>query len=244
MPTGGKLYLKTENLTITTDDFGNPVMSPGQYVKVSVTDSGTGMDKKILEKVFEPFFSGRENVPGTGLGLASVYGIVKNHDGYVFAYSEKGRGATFNIYIPRSERDTAPNVKPPASEFKGTVKGSGKVLLVDDEEMVREVCGELLDALGYQVIIAENGREAVNLYKDSYGDIDMVILDMIMSGMSGEITYEKLKEIDPDVRVLLSSGYSENDNVKKILDMGCNGFIQKPYNIERLSHKMKEILES
>ncbi|MCP4195940.1 MAG: PAS domain S-box protein [Proteobacteria bacterium] len=242
MPTGGELYIETENITLTADDHPNLAMNSGQYAKVTVTDTGAGIAAEILDRIFEPFFSGRENDPGTGLGLASVYGIVKNHDGYVFAYSEEGKGTTFNIYIPRANPDDIPIVKSPLKEAQGTVKGSGLVLIVDDEEMVREVCSELLEALGYHVIVAKNGREAVKIYKDSPGSIDMVILDMIMSEMSGEITYEKLKEINPEVRVLLSSGYSENDNVKKILDMGCNGFIQKPYNIDRLSHKIKEIL--
>jgi two-component system cell cycle sensor histidine kinase/response regulator CckA len=239
MPGGGDLYVETENITLD-ENFVKPFSAkPGKYVKISVTDTGTGMDNEIREKIFDPFFTTKKLGRGTGLGLASAYGIVKNHAGIINVHSTRRHGSTFNIYLPASYRELVEETKTDSD----VLKGSETVLLVDDEDMISEVAEELLRRLGYSVMKAGSGREAIEIYEKNRDLIDVVILDMIMPDMSGGDTYDRMKEIDPDVKVLLSSGYSINGHAKKILDLGCNGFIQKPYNMKQLSHKLREILD-
>jgi two-component system cell cycle sensor histidine kinase/response regulator CckA len=239
MPGGGNLYVKTENVTLD-DNFIRPLhVTPGKYVKISVRDTGTGMDKKTLERAFDPFFTTKKMGRGTGLGLASAYGIIKNHGGVLNVYSEKSHGSTFEIYLPASEKEA---IEEPETT-SDALGGSETILLVDDEDIIFEIAGELLGRLGYNVLTAGSGREAIDIYEKNKDRIDMVILDMIMPDMSGRHTYEKMKDIDPRVKVLLSSGYSINGYAQEILDLGCNGFVQKPYNAKQLSQKLREILD-
>ena len=151
-------------------------LAPGNYVKISVADTGVGMDKATLERIFDPFFTTKEMGRGTGLGLASAYGIIKNHGGMINAYSEKGQGAVFNIYLPASAKEVV-GEREPAEEI---LKGSETILLVDDEEIIIDVAKELLKRIGYKVLIAKSGQAAVELYEANTDEIDMVILDMIM----------------------------------------------------------------
>jgi CheY-like chemotaxis protein len=238
MPRGGKLYIETANL-ILDEDYVKPYqVHPGEYVKISVTDTGTGMDRSTMERIFDPFFTTKEVDHGSGLGLASVYGIVKSHHGIINVYSEKNIGTTFNIYLPSCEKhiveDDIPLEKPK--------KGIETILFVDDEERIIEAGREMLLALGYKVLLAKNGKEAITVYSENRKKIDLVILDMILPEMDGSEIYDRLKEINPDVKVLLSSGYSINGKATEILNKGCNGFIQKPYYLGRLSQKINEIL--
>lgn len=238
MPEGGNLYVQTRN--ITAADMGSePVeLPPGRYVKISVTDTGVGMDAETQQKIFDPFFTTKEVGDGTGLGLAFVYGIVKNHGGVINVTSEKGQGTTFNTYLPASDKTVVEEKK-----TSGTpVKGEGTIMLVDDEKMIVDVGKQLLERLGYSVLTAHSGKEAITLYEKSGDGIDLVILDMIMPGMSGGETYDQLKTINPNVRALLSSGYSINGQAQSIIDRGCNGFLQKPFNIKEISLKVSEIL--
>ena len=177
---------------------------------------------------------------GTGLGLATVYGIIKNHDGFINVYSEKGEGTTFTIYLPASEKEVVKE-RMISDEI---LKGAETILLVDDEDMIIEVGREMLKAVGYKVLIARSGQEAIAIYRKKQDKIDMVILDMVMPYISGGETYNRLKEINPRIKVLLSSGYSIDGQASEILDRGCNGFIQKPFNIKGLSRKIREILDS
>jgi two-component system cell cycle sensor histidine kinase/response regulator CckA len=238
MPEGGELYIQTENVTLDVDYVKPFEISPGRYVKISVNDTGVGMDEVTKEKIFEPFFTTQEVGTGTGLGLASVYGIIKNHGGFINVYSKKGKGSTFNIYLPASEAEVIEEKKP----SEEILKGEGTILLVDDEGMITDVGGQLLEKLGYRALTAKSGREAITLYENNRADIDLVILDMIMPGMSGGETYDRLKEINSDIKVLLSSGYSINGQAEKILDRGCNAFIQKPFNIKELAKKVRQVL--
>ena len=208
-------------------------------MKISVTDTGVGMDKATREKIFEPFFTTKEMGRGTGLGLASVYGIIKNHGGFIDVYSEKGHGTTFNIYLPASEKEVIKERKPAGD----TLRGTETVLFVDDEGMIIDVAGELFEQLGYKVLTAGSGKEACEIYEKNKEQIDIVLLDMIMPDMSGSDTYDKMKKIDPDIKVLLSSGYSINGQATEIMDRGCNGFIQKPFKMKELSQKLREILD-
>ena len=239
MSGGGDLFVETENLVISADDVKSLEIKPGRYVKISVSDTGVGMDASIRERIFDPFFSTREVGKGTGLGLASSYGIIRNHGGIIDVKSEKGKGSTFDIYLPAAKS----KVIDQRSEVSEDIKpGTETILLVDDEEIIIDVSPEMLTELGYEVLTAKSGEKALEQYRINKDKIDLVILDMIMPGMGGGETYDRLKQIDPEITVLLSSGYSIDGQATEILKRGCNGFIQKPFNIEILSKKIREIL--
>jgi two-component system cell cycle sensor histidine kinase/response regulator CckA len=240
MPGGGDLFLKTMNVT-HKDMEGKPYkVKPSDYVLLMVRDTGIGMDKETKERMFDPFFTTKGVGVGTGLGLASVYGIIKAHGGYIEVDSRKWRGTTFSIYLPASEK----GVEKPSESSDTIIEGSGTILLVDDEAMVLDVGVKMLKKLGYEVLKAEGGKKAIDLYKVNEDKIDTVILDMIMLDMGGGDTYDRLKEINPEIKVLLSSGYSMDGQVKEILDRGCNGFIQKPFTMKELSKKIRETFDS
>ncbi len=239
MPKGGNIYIQTANVIIDDGYRKHFKIIPGKYVRLSVTDTGIGIDKDIQKKIFDPFFTTKDRGRNSGLGLASVYGIIKNHRGFINIYSEKGHGTTFNIYFPVSNKEVFINN---IGETE-IVNGVGTILLVDDEPMVSEVGKELLMALGYKVLTAESGDEAIQIYKEKQEYINLIILDMIMPVIGGEETFEKLKEIDPEVNVLLSSGYSLNGQAEEILSNGCKGFLQKPYSLSDLSEKVRSVLE-
>ena len=239
----GTLHIQTENVRLKPEDVRSLKVSAGRYVRVSITDTGVGMDEDTRQKIFEPFFTTREMGRGTGLGLASAYGIIKNHGGFIDVYSRKGKGSKFEIHLPALDPDSIGRPESSVRKKEGIQRGAGVILFVDDEEMITEVGGEILKILGYDPLIAGSGKEAVEIYEKQMDRIDMVVLDMIMPGMGGLETYKQLKAIDPDVKVLLSSGYSLDDQAQEILDQGCNGFIQKPFNIKGLSEKISEILD-
>jgi PAS domain S-box-containing protein len=241
MPQGGDLYLKTENVILDADFINNKPykVEAGDHIKITVTDTGSGIDKETQERIFEPFFTTKEMGRGTGLGLASVYGIIKSHGGYINVYSETEIGTTFSIYLPASGKEVQQEKREPIVTVS---KGSGTILLIDDEEMIIKVGEELLQELGYKVLVAKSGQGAIKLYKKNTDKIDLVIMDMIMPGMGGGETFDHLKEINPDIKVLLSSGYSINGQASEILKRGCDGFIQKPFNINQLSEKIQGII--
>ena len=241
MPSEGDLYTQTENVTFDKERREPFEIAPGRYVKISVTDTGVGMDAATRERIFDPFFSTKDVGQGSGLGLASVYGIIKNHGGFINVYSERGEGATFKIYLPASERETEEEgPEPKRNEIQ---YGQETVLLVDDEDMIVEVGKAMLEKLGYRAFIARSGQGALDLYENQGKKIDLVILDMIMPGMGGGETYDRLREIDGGVKVILSSGYSIEGQAKKIIDRGCSGFIQKPFAMEALSRMVREVLD-
>jgi len=239
MPGGGDLTVKTENLIIDESYDTNFEVKPGKYVKISVADTGVGMDEVTRQRIFEPFFTTREMGRGTGLGLASVYGIIKNHGGFINAYSELGEGTTFAVYLPASGKTVVKKEK----TYDRLIDGHGTILFVDDEKMIIGVGKQIIKRLGYDVLTADGGKEAIEIYKENQDKIDLVILDMIMPVMGGGETFEKLKEIDSNVRVLLSSGYSLNSQASEIMAKGCAGFIQKPFYMKELSQKIAEILK-
>ncbi len=236
----GELYIQTENIMLN-DKYVKPYrITSGRYVKISVTDTGTGIDETIQHRIFDPFFTTKEISRGTGLGLASAYGIIKNHGGIINSISKKGEGATFNIFLPASEK----KIFKEKMLQKDILKGSETVLFVDDEDIIIDVGRDLLKKLGYEVLTAKGGIEAVEIYKTNPKKIDIVILDMIMPKMGGGDTYEKLRDVDPGVKVLLSSGYSIDGQASKILSRGCDGFIQKPFDIKSLSLEIRKILDN
>ena len=238
MPGGGRLILKTKNVTHREIKDKSYQIEPGNYVLLKVTDNGTGMDEKTMERIFDPFFTTKERGRGTGLGLASVYGIIKGHGGYIDVESGKGIGTSFYIYMPASDKTI-----PKSFEVSGQIlKGKGTILLVDDEEVILDVGSQMLKIFGYTVLEAKSGKEAIDVYRKKKDQIDLVILDMIMPDIGGGETYDRIKDIDPKAKVLLSSGYSVDGQATEILERGCNGFIQKPFNMENLSRKLNWIL--
>ncbi len=238
MPAGGQLYLQTDNVLLDGSYVKPFLIQQGNYVKISITDTGIGMDETIKQKIFEPFFTTKEVGRGTGLGLASAYGIIKNHHGLINVYSEKHKGTTFTIYLPASTQAPVQE-KTMASAYR---TGSETILLVDDEEIILEVGRQMLTKLGYTSHTAGSGQKALQLYRTHAEKFDLVILDMIMPDMNGGQTFDLLKKINPQVKVLLSSGYSINGEASEILKRGCTGFIQKPFNLLELSQKIREVL--
>jgi len=236
-PGGGELGLRTENVTLDENDVKPYDVEPGNYVKISVTNGG-GVDEATRQRILEPFSVTKDRGGGTGLGLAFVCDVIKNHGGIINVHSKKGGGAASVIYLPASEKEIAEEGKLPGK----VLKGKETILLVDDEETSIHVGQEILMTLGYKVLVARSGKEAVELYKANKDKIDMVILDMIMPDMGGGDTYDRMKEINPDIKVLLSSGYIINGQVDEILEAGCNGSIQKPFNVTQLSQKIRGIL--
>ncbi len=276
MPAGGDLYIQTQNVIFDEKHTKPYQLEPGNYVKISITDTGMGMDEATQQRIFEPFFTTKEMGRGTGLGLATVYGIIKNHEGFIDVYSEKGearpacsdlagprlspsqaddggQGMTFNIYLPAAEAKVPSEIgsalhgasieqRAKSEDKDKIVNGTETVLLVDDENVIIYAVEQLLKEMGYKTLIARSGKETVKIYKKNKDKIDMVILDMVMPDMGGGDTYDRLKEINTDIRVLLSSGYSIDGQATEILERGCNGFIQKPYRRKELSQKIREIL--
>ena len=239
MPGGGEIYLQTENVFLNNKQALSYSVKPGKYVKITVTDTGTGIDEKTRERIFDPFFTTKAMGRGAGLGLATVYGIIKGHKGMINVYSEPGHGTTFTIYLPASEKKVVKK-----ETATGTIdRGTETILLVDDEKIVLEANREMLESMGYRVYAVGSGQEAIALFMGKRNEIDLVILDMIMPGISGGETFDRLREINPEIKVLLSSGYSLNGEAQTIMDRGCKGFIQKPFQIEKLSQKVREMLD-
>jgi len=239
MDGGGDLYVQTKNVRLEKKDGARLGVAPGNYVTISVTDTGVGIDEETQRRIFEPFFTTKEMGRGTGLGLASAYGIIQNHGGVIDVDSKEGKGTTFNIYLPASAKKIPKKEDGPTTVLKGTES----VLLVDDEDMIIDVGQEILEEMGYKVFLARSGKEAIETYKKNQHDIDMVILDMIMPDMGGGEAYDRMKEVDPNVKVLLSSGYSIEGQASDILARGCNGFIQKPFSVKQLSHTIRQVLD-
>jgi len=233
MPGGGKLTITTEPVTLD-EAFcrERDGMSPGKYLLLSVADTGVGISPENLERIFDPFFTTKTQGKGTGLGLSMVFGIVKNHGGCVDVRSEAGAGSVFRVFLPESSGGA---IEEKATMDEALPRGRGKILLVDDQETVREVAKDMLEALGYDVITAADGLEGVSRYRDLWREIDLVILDMIMPNLSGGDCFRRMKEINPKTRVVLSSGYSIDGAIQDVMNEGILAFIQKPYRLEELS---------
>jgi two-component system, cell cycle sensor histidine kinase and response regulator CckA len=239
MPGGGNLDLETENVVFGRTDLKPVGVTEGRYVKITVTDQGIGMDDKTMERIFDPFFTTKPKGAGTGLGLASAYGIIKNHGGSIHVSSKQGTGTTFAIYLPVIEK---PPVIHDNREEEG-IKGRETILIVDDEQSNITVMAEMLEMLRYRVLAAGSGQEAVAIYSEKSKEIDLVILDMIMPGINGGRTFDILREINPDVAVILASGYSVEGEARSIINRGCRGFIQKPFHMQELSRKIRDVLD-
>ncbi len=241
MPAGGELTIETDIETLTEEDVKlRKGAQAGSYVCLTVTDTGIGMDRETQQRIFEPFFTTKKEGKGTGLGLSMVYGVVKNHGGLVRVHSDVGRGTTFKIYLPVSEKPQTEE----ASETDAPLGGDEWILVVDDEEPIRSFVKDVLESNGYRVLSAENGAEAVSVYKEHDGDIDLVLLDMVMPRMGGHETFLRLRTHNPGVKALLCTGYSEDGKAQEILKSGVMGFIQKPYQGNTLLSKVRTTLDT
>jgi CheY-like chemotaxis protein/two-component sensor histidine kinase len=216
----------------------HPGLKPGRYVCLTIEDNGKGMDKGTRMRVFEPFFSTK--FQGRGLGMAAAYGIVRNHDGWLSLYSELGQGTVVRIYLPAIE-DREKEVKEPRIE---PIKGTGTILVIEDEETVMDVSRTMLERLGYRILEANTGEKAVEIAKSFDGVIDLAILDIVLPDMPGKKIYPLIMEARPNLKVLVCSGYSIDGPAKEILDAGAQDFIQKPFSLAALSEKLKDVLEA
>ncbi|MFH0910085.1 MAG: response regulator [Planctomycetota bacterium] len=240
-PEGGEIHFATD--VVTLDDAycrDRPYeILPGEYIRISVTDSGVGMDAETQKHIFEPSFTTKKLGEGIGMGLAAVYGTVKNHRGAVSVYSEPGRGTTFTVFLPLVEAKE----RPAGTDSKVIpARKAARILVADDEETVRNVAVEMLQKLGYEVAACPDGAKALERYRAAWQEIDLVILDMVMPNLSGRDTFRAMRKINPRVKVLLSSGYSVNGEAQEILNQGALGFLQKPFTTIELSQKVADVL--
>ncbi len=240
MPGGGRLIIQSSVARLSESDARHqPDAKPGWFAVLAVSDTGVGMEPAVKGRIFEPFFTTKEKGKGTGLGLSMVYGVVKNHGGFVNVYSEPGQGSTFKIYLPLSGKPEAVE-SAPERELAG---GDEEILVIDDEEAIRQVAADILGSYGYRVSLAADGAEGVALFRKNRRRTQMVLLDMVMPRQGGRETFLQLQEIDPQVRVLFSTGYSQNEKVNEIMALGVRGFIQKPYQVRDLLTKVREVLD-
>ena len=240
MPEGGRLTVSSRWLQLETRDCVTLMLRPGRYILLEIRDTGTGMTPEVKERIFEPFFTTKEIGRGTGLGLASVYGVIKNHGGHIEVESQPEQGTSFSIYLPASKKKVRDDSQPRDT----LVEGSGKILLVDDEKVVLESTRDMITALGYTVIAVESGAEAIDVYQSEFENIDLVILDMVMPRMNGRQVFEGLQHIKPDVLVLFSSGYDLDEACRDIVQTGPHRFIKKPYTLQELASEVSAMLVS
>lgn len=244
MPMGGKLLICTKNVFLD-ESYCKTHMgaTPGSYVMLQVSDTGHGMDSATLARIFEPFFSSKGIGKGTGLGLSMVYGIVSSHRGYISCESQPGEGTTFEIYLPTiDEAETKDHTQ--THPVKAMKKGSETILLVDDEDYIRDLGNQILSKFGYSILMAENGQVALDMYRSLWKSIDLVLLDLIMPGISGTECLKELRTINPDVKVVVISGYSPDGSTEELFQLGARGFISKPYQMTQMLQVTREVLDS
>ncbi len=243
MPDGGRIEIKTAGVTLDENFSARHTgIEPGDFVLLSVTDTGTGMDQDTMEHIFDPFFTSKEIGKGTGLGLSTVYGIVKSHGGHIICDSEPGKGTTFRIYLPAMAA-----VTPAEDQFEMPMledaQGNGEVILiVDDERLIRDIGEKILTFKGYRVIEAVSGEDALQIYRERGKEIDLVILDISMPGMGGEKCLDELFVLDPMIKVILASGYF-SDGMSRTATDKILAYLQKPFTINTMVRTIREVLD-
>ncbi len=242
MPEGGDLIFTSRVVELDENYLNSKAhgIPAGRYLELDVTDTGIGMSEETKSHLFEPFFTTKKEGKGTGMGLAAVYGTVKAHKGAISVYSEVGRGSTFRVYLPLGQEAEAVRT---VSRTLESFANKARVMVVDDEVLVKQIAGDMLKSLGYQVYTFESGRAAVDYYSDHWRDIDVVLLDMIMPDLNGRDAYAAMKAINPGVKVVLSSGYSMNRSVQEVIDAGAHGFLQKPFLMNDLAIKIAQAIK-
>jgi len=236
MPEGGIIHIAAENLVM--EETNEMLLKSGRYIHISINDKGTGIEEKYLSKIFDPYFTTKKE--GSGLGLAAVYSIIKKHNGHISVDSSLGTGTTFHIYLPVSDKEI------PVKEAD-LITGDGKILVMDDDRMLREMVNDMLDVLGYEAEFAKDGAEAVEMYSKAKGSekpYDAVILDLsIQGGMGGVEAIKKLLELDPQLKAIVCSGYSESPVMSNYLEYGFKGMMAKPFDFQTLGKVLNEMLK-
>ena len=237
----GCIHIQTENVNLEPAycEASPFTLEPGEYIQLSVEDSGRGMSTEVLNRIFEPFFTTKEQGKGTGLGLAAVYGTIKSHHGAVTAYSEPGKGTVFHLYLPITGEKTAKRALPKEEEFTG----SGCVLVIDDEEVIRLTARHMLENAGFEVMVARDGEEGLQTYREHHDKISLVILDIVMPRMNGEDCFHKIREINPEAKVIMASGFTQQTLIEPLLRKGLAGFIKKPYHHNELARTIRTALQ-
>jgi len=245
MPGPGDIFVTTQNIFIDEDHPYPFKVQPGRYIKITVKDTGVGMDMEIQKKIFDPFFSTRDvdDKKGRGLGLSTVFGIVKNHKGFILVESEKGRGASFHVCLPASNNIDVKSITEEPRPFDQIQKGSETILLVDDEPIILDIGHEVLKQYGYEILKAGSGREALEIYQEHKGGIDLVILDYNMPEIDGDKCLKEILKISPMAKVLIASGYALNDRLRETLNAGAAGFIGKPYQLKDMLQQVRSVLD-
>jgi len=241
MPEGGNLIFSIENIYLDRNycDFSPFNILPGEFLEISIRDTGTGMPQGTMSRIFEPFFTTKEQGKGTGLGLSMVYAAVQEHSGSINVYSEVGRGTEFRIYLPLSkETESSERIS------DSLTQGSGTILLIDDEELIRISAAALLKSMGYIVMQAENGKHGIEIFAEHHKGIDLIILDMIMPVMGGRESFRKFREINPHIPILIASGFAREEDMTLLKEQGISGFLQKPFRSAELSDKVSDILNN
>ncbi len=238
MPEGGDITITTRNTVLNKEycEISTFELEPKEYIEIELRDSGCGIPLDHLEKIFEPFFTTKEHGKGTGLGLAAVYGTIVEHHGAITVYSEVGVGTVFHIYIPSTEE-----LVQHSKQQSNIISGTGLFLLVDDEEIIRITGKLMLEELGYTVILAKDGEEAIEIFKERFREIDLVIMDMIMPKMSGKEAFYKMREIDKNCGIIISSGFTKDELLSELRNAGLLGFINKPFRDFELCKLLSEI---
>jgi CheY-like chemotaxis protein len=241
MPEGGKLTIETANAELGADYAARHTPTrPGEYVMLALTDSGTGMDAETQSHLFEPFFTTKEMGKGTGLGLSTVYGIVKQSEGYIWCYSEVGVGTTFKVYLPRVHEEAAPGRQTTSPPL---IRGSGTVLLIEDDPALRNLLSETLEGGGYTVLVADGGAKALEIAAEYPGAIQLVVTDVIMPGLTGRQAAQEIQAGRPEVRILFISGYTDEAIARHgLLEPGVN-FLAKPFTPDALLRKVRAVLD-
>ncbi|MBD0326492.1 MAG: response regulator, partial [Pyrinomonadaceae bacterium] len=242
MPQGGRLIVETQELALDRAYLRNhPLAKPGRYAQISVSDTGAGMDEQTRARIFEPFFTTKAIGQGTGLGLAMVYGIVKQHEGLIEVYSEVGHGTTFKIYLPLIERAVVAEKRQSQAPVRG---GAETILVAEDEEPLRDLARSVLEELGYRVMLARNGEEAVDIYAAHREQVDLVILDVVMPRMGGREAYEQISLSGSGVPLIFMTGYSAEMVPSKFVGSTGMQLMQKPYSVEAFGRKVREVLDA
>jgi CheY-like chemotaxis protein len=243
MPEGGRLTIETSNVVLGEEHRRrHPEASPGGYVMLSVADTGHGMDKQTAARIFDPFYTTKEVGKGTGLGLATVYGIVKAHNGYIYCASQPGQGTTFEMFLPvlHAAGPAEAGLDEPAG---GPPGGSETILLVDDEQALRTLGARALESRGYRVLTADNGEQALEIYRAQTGEVDLVIMDLGMPGMGGRKAMRSILDLNPRVKVVIASGYSPDAQVKDALEAGAAGYVAEPFRKADLLATVRGVLD-